>query len=276
MVVPVVGLGTAPGGSGLSDTEAMRLHRTAIDMGVTYLDTAPGYKRAQTQLAKVLKGRRSEVIIATKVATSEGEAFRDGLESNLRDLGTDFVDIAYIHSLGSQDADELLSEEGSLSALLAAKEAGLARYVGFTAHNRPGVSERVLQFCPDLDVVMLAMNFVDRSVYGFEDRVLPLAIEQNLGVAAMKVFGGAYEMKYSSPTPSHMRAKGGYDHHGAFRYALSLPGVAISVIGMFTEQELRQNIDWACEFDPVSAAEMNDLVEDGRAAGWGEHYGPVE
>ena len=64
--VPVLGLGTAPAGMGLADDEAVALYHAAIDRGVTYLDTAPGYQRAQSQLGQVLPSRRDEVFLATK------------------------------------------------------------------------------------------------------------------------------------------------------------------------------------------------------------------
>ena len=276
--VPVLGLGTAEGGMGMELNDAVRLFNQAIDRGVTYIDTAPGYDKAQEQLSHVLAERRSEVIVATKVATSNGEQFTAELAENLRILKTDYVDIAYIHSVGSQDIDELLSDKGSLKALFMAKETGMARFVGFTAHSKPLVAERILQLTSDLDVVMLAMNIMDRHVYNFEERVLPVAREQDLGIAAMKVYGGAAEMDYTKPVDSALRTKMGYDHRLAFRYALGLPGVSLAVIGMYTESELDENIRWAMEYAPLSAAEEKRIENDAKAGlpNWGERYGPVE
>jgi uncharacterized protein len=276
--VPVFGLGTGEGGMGLDDADAVRLYQKAIDSGVTYIDTAPGYDNAQSQLAQALDGRRKDVFLATKVPTANGKAFADGLEDNLATLKTDYVDVAYIHAVGDQDIEELLSQDGSLCELLRAKKRGLARFVGFTAHNRTGYAERILNECSDLDVVMFAMNFVERNVYGFEDAVLPIAVEQNLGVAAMKVYGGAAQMEYHQPVESAMTARGNLDHHLAFRYALSLPGVALNVIGVYTPEELEQNIEWAQSFVPLSADERQELEVIGRAAAetWGERYGVVE
>ena len=276
--VPVLGLGTAEAGMALSLKEAVKLFNTAIDRGVTYLDTAPGYDNAQEQLSHVLKDRRQEVMVATKVPTSNGGEFLEGLAENLKVLKIDHVDIAYIHSVGDQDIDELLSDTGSLSALLAAKQKGMARYVGFTAHSRPAHAEKVLQHTDELDVVMLAMNFLDRHVYDFENRVLPLARAQNLGIAAMKVYGGAVEMEYKLPVDSALKGKVGYDHRLAFRYSLGLPGVSLSVIGVYTEAELDENIKWANEFVPLNALEQKQLETDAIKAlpKWGERYGPAE
>lgn len=276
--VPVYGLGTGEGGMGLPNKEAIRLYRRAVELGVTYIDTAPGYENAQVQLAEVIRGIRDQLFLTSKVPTPDGKTFREGIENNLKDLGTDYLDLAFIHSVGSQDIDELLSPKGSLQALLDLKERGLARYIGFTAHNRPGNAVRVLEQCDQLDAVMLAMNFIERNVYGFEDRVLPIARAQGLGVAAMKVFGGAPEMEYNAPVKSAMEVKGGYDLEKAFRYSLGLPGVALNVIGVYTEEELEQNIRWAREFSPLSPAESEELDTVGQKAAekWGQRYGEVE
>lgn len=202
--VPIFGLGTGPSGMGMSDDEAIRLYKRAMELGVTYIDMAPGYDRAQSQLSRALKGMRDGVFLTTKVPTADGEAFTKGIEDNLKTLKTDYVDLAYIHSVGKQDIDTLLADGGSLEALLKVKERGLARFIGFTAHNKPGNAVRILETCDELDAVMGAMNFIDRHTYGFEERVLPLAAKQGLGVAAMKVYGGAPQMEYHHPVKSAM------------------------------------------------------------------------
>src|SRR5262245_50326332 len=99
--VPVLGMGTGPGGSGLDDAEAIRLYETAIDRGVSYLDTAPGYGRAQHQLGEVMRRRRAEVFLVTKTWTASGEEALSILEQSLRDLRTEQVDLVYAHCVGS-------------------------------------------------------------------------------------------------------------------------------------------------------------------------------
>ena len=163
--VPVFGLGTGPGGIGLPDKEAIPLYKRAMELGVTYIDTAPGYNNAQSQLSQALKGARDGVFITTKVPTAEGATFTKGIEENLKTLGIEYVDLAYIHSVGTQNIDMLLSAGGSLEALLRVKERGLARYIGFTAHNRPSNAARILEACDEIDAVMLAMNFIERHIF---------------------------------------------------------------------------------------------------------------
>src|SRR5690349_18321124 len=80
--VPVLGMGTGPGGSGLEDVDAVRLYEAAIDRGVTYLDTAPGYGRALRQLGEVMRRRRAEVFLVTKTYTASSEEALSILEQS--------------------------------------------------------------------------------------------------------------------------------------------------------------------------------------------------
>lgn len=272
--VPVLGLGTGPGGMGLPDDEAIALYHAAIDRGVTYIDTAPGYGRAHVQLGELLPARRHEVFLATKcwAATAE-EALRTH-EQSLRDLRTECVDLLYAHCIGSFDPERLLAPDGVFAGLREARRRGWTRYIGFTAHHHPAKARFLLDRV-EVDAVMLAMNYVDRHTYGFEEQILPRARSLDLGIACMKVFGGARGMDYQVTRES---ALGQRDHHLAFRYALGLPGVAVAVIGMFTIEELERNIAWARGWEPLTVEEEERLAQEGRtiASEWGAHFGAVE
>lgn len=279
--VPILAVGTGPGGMGLDDALAADLYDQAIDLGVTYIDTAPGYGRAHHQVGQVMRRRRDEVFLATKVPTDSADELLQELERGLEDLGTDWVDLAYIHHVGSRDVDAVLSPSGSLAGLQEARRRGWTRLIGFTAHNWPAKALRLLTGA-DIDVVMLALNFADRYTYGFEGCALPLACDRGVGVAAMKVYGGAQAMKYETAPgegrrPSAMEASGFARFDLALRYALGLPGVATAVVGMYTEEELRRNIAWARQYAPLSRTEARHLDEEGRrlAGLWGPHYGEV-
>ena len=272
-LVPILGLGTAPGGIGMEDEAARALFEQAIDLGLTYIDTAPAYKNAQKQLGALLQRRRSEVFLVTKTGTTSASEARRILEQSLQDLQTSQVDLTYVHSVGSLDVDEVLGKDGALEGLRQAQAQGLTRYVGFSAHNAPWKAARLLRQA-DVDVIMCALNPGDRHTYNFEAEVLPLARAQNAGVAAMKVYGGTRGMSYETPRPS---ALGPHDHQQALRYALSLPGVATAVIGIFNAGELLQNVQWAKDYTPLESAEKRDLDLLGRqlSSAWGPHYGPV-
>lgn len=275
--VPILGLGTAPGGMGLPDTQAIDVIQAAIDQGVTYLDTAPAYGRAQIQLGEVLPERRDEVFLVTKTLTETAEQALEILENSLRDLKTDQVDVTFVHSVGSLDVDAVLAPDGALAGLREARRRGWTRYIGLTAHSRPDNASRILRE-EELDAVMFALNYVDRHTYNFQADPLQLAGAQNAGIAAMKVFGGTPDMKYETPQRSAMHHSGGLDHGRALQYALSLPGVSIAVVGMYSVAEVAENVAHARSFEPMDTPEMAAMEENGRelAEKWKDHFGPVQ
>lgn len=275
--VPILGLGSAPGGMGLPDAEAIELYHAALDLGVYYLDTAPGYQRAQEQLGHVMKKRRDEAFLVTKTFAAEGAKATEILEQSLRDLQTDQVDLAFVHSVSSLDVEQVLAPDGSLAALREAQKRGLVRFVGITCHARPWKAVKVLESA-EVDAVMFAMNYVDRHTYNFQGQALELAVNQGAGVAAMKVFGGAPGMKYEDRTESMLGLAKPDRLQMALRYALGLNGVGVAVLGMFSVEELQQNIDWARNYAPLSGADLAVLDQEGAglASEWGAHFGPVE
>lgn len=274
--VPILGMGTASLGRGVADDMAAMLLNRAVDLGVNYIDTAPGiggYGRAQLQVGRALSARRTEIFLATKLFQPHAEGAWRLLESNLQELRTDHVDLLYAHSIGhdSMDPEIMFSKDGVFATLQRAKEEGIARYVGATAHSRPGRMVRALADY-DLDVIMTAVNFADVHTYGFEEKVWPFARRKGVGVVAMKVYGG---IKGPGHTPALMDPD---RHEVALRYALSLEGCATAVVGMINTAELEENVRRARAFAPLTDGERDALTVQGRmlAHEWGEHLGPVE
>jgi uncharacterized protein len=276
--VPVLGFGTAACGIRRDIKNGVALYEQALEAGVNYFDTAPkdtGYGRAQEQLRHFLPGRRKSVFLVTKCHTADGDGARHMLDANLKELGTDYADLVYVHSLGDLDPDRAMGKNGILPALVREKAAGRIRFLGLSGHSRPGRFRTVLssEWGDRIDVLMLAVNFADRHTYNFEGSVWPLAAEKNIGLAAMKVFGGA-DWK-SKAMSNAMMPEARRDQ--AFRYALSLPRVSLAVVGMATENELRENLARARAFTPLNDTERRALEAPGRALAqrWGAHFGAV-
>ena len=276
--ISILGFGTAPAGNRLNQKDAVRLYEEALNLGVTYFDTAPdfaGYGNAQNQLGHLLRKRRREVFLVTKCYEPDGETALRLLKRNLAELQTDHADLVFVHSLGADKMDPkvVFGRGGCYAALVKAKADGLTRFVGFSGHNRPGRFVEALRRFP-VDVLLNAVNFADQHTYRFEHTVWPLAAKARIGLLAMKVYGG--QLKNQS-TLSHSRLPGSH-HDAAFRYALSLPGVASAAIGMATGDELRQNARRARNFRPLSASETAQLKRAGRnySGLWGPHFGPVK
>ena len=276
--VPILGMGTVAVGNLTNEKEALRLLNKAIDLGVTYIDTAPprtrialltGYAKAQQYLKIILKERRKEVFIVTKCLENDGTKTIDLLKKNLDELGVDQVDLAYTHSIGHAvyDLEALVGEQGPMAMMEKAKKDGLTRFVGITGHNRPEKFAQVIGR-RDIDVMMNAVNVVDRHTYAFEDVVWPIARKKNIGLAAMKVFGGGI---VSCKMPAELR-------QASFRFAQGVPGVTLTVIGMRTEKELEQNVEWAKTYKPLTANELVELKAQtvALAKKWGPHLDQLD
>ncbi len=276
--VSVLALGTAPCGQSRSvDTATVtRIVREALEMGINFVDSARIYGNAEDGIGRALGSRRDDVFLTTKVWADDARGARESLEASLRALQTDFVDLVYLHSVGNRDPRQVSQPDGALSYLLREKEAGKIRFVGISGHSK------VSRFVPllesgNIDVVMMAMNLVDRYVYGFEETVLPVAVRHNVGVACMKVFGGIRGGfgNYQRPNPGPQLDPNYLTQ--AIRYAMGLPGVATLVIGPHSVQQLRENVRMVSAYRPLDEDEQRALSEVGRAWAekWGPHYGPV-
>jgi aryl-alcohol dehydrogenase-like predicted oxidoreductase len=272
--VSLMGLGMAPlGFGGMTASEAQAVVNEAIDRGVTYIDVAPNYNDAEVKLAPVLRRRRGEVFLVTKVEEQSKNGVLRQIRESLRRMQTDHIDAVHLHNLGDFDLKQTFeSPEGAMAGLKAAKQAGYLRYFGISGHMRPWKFVEALK-TGEIDLVMVALNFVDRFTYNFEETVLPVAREKGAAVAAMKVLGGARRMQYSPPQPAELA-----DHYrDAIRYAVGLQGVSTLVLGVKNADELRQAVTTLQTVTPLDPEERKRVLALGRelSARWGAHFGPV-
>jgi aryl-alcohol dehydrogenase-like predicted oxidoreductase len=250
--VPILGYGTAPLGKiKLMDAplihKSARLLNHAIDRGITYLDTSPDYG-SQPKVGEVMKSRRDEVFLATKVNKRRKGDVLEELRQNLKELQTDHVDLVQVHAINTMaDLEAALAADGTLPALEEARRQGMARFVGITGHARPWVLARALERY-DFDTVLAAVGPVDRLVNAPEEVLLPVARAKQAGVIAMKVYAHG-EIRQRGP---------------ALRYALSLPGVSTAIVGMAEESEIDENVRLAESVTPLSEHEEEALLEEAK------------
>jgi uncharacterized protein len=234
-----------------SEDEALRALNQVIDSGVTYLDTAMDYGKglSETRVGMVMKTRRKEVWLATKVpppARTRDEALRE-VEKSLNRLQTDRVDLLHLHSLTTdEDLQKIEAKDGAMKALYELREQKVARFIGMTSHTDGAVMAKAIEH-NDLDCVQMAMN--PARALQFEELALPAAKKKNLGVILMKVT--AQEKLLGAGA-----GKAGIEP--LIRYALSLP-VSTAVIGMPKLQFIDQNIAIVKSFNPMNAGEMDQL-----------------
>jgi uncharacterized protein len=279
-------LGTAPCGMSpaINPAQVAGIVNTAMDLGINYIDTAPGYGNAQEGIGLAIgkrKKQREKIILGTKLYTDSLAKAEEIFATSLKQLQTDYVDLLYLHQLGDRDIAKARKADGVFTYILKQKKAGKCRFAGITSHNRPG---RVAEFLKTglVDVLMVPVNFVDNYTYGYEKDVLPIARKYNVGIVAMKVFGGPALKKTGKwswrwDDPNNKANVGTENVETAIRYGLSVPGVSTANLGVHNAEQVRQNVKHVTAFKPLTDAEQKKLAKLGRkfAAKWGQQYGPV-
>ena len=245
----------------------------AIDNGVNYIDTAPPYNLSEERLGHALKGKRDKVFLVSKIETNAKGDVEYQVKDSLHKLQTDYLDCVHMHNVGRTDRypslDQMLDrKEGTLGALMELKRKGVIRHIGATCHMRPARAIPVLE-TGEIELFMCSVNFVERHIYNFEEKVLPECRKRGIGVIGMKVLGG--------PVKGGARLMSPDDYAATLRYAWSTPGLAVAIVGVRTPEELRMALKAAREYQPLPGAEMSGLMQRGKtlAAQWGPLRGPV-
>lgn len=238
--------------------------RKVYDLGVTYYDCARSYwdGRSEEAYGIGLAGVRKNVFLTTKSMGRSAKQAQQDLETSLRLLKTDYVDLWQIHSIMNQkDIDEVLAPGGAMEAFEAAKKAGKCRLIGFTGHFDPEAHAALLKAYDKWDTVMMPVHAADHAYLSFEKAALPLAKEFGLGVQAIKVFGKANLLRSLNPNE-------------CLRYALSQPGVHVAICGAGTQGQMEDNIRTVRAFKAMTAEQMADTRK--RAiTGAGVYTGPT-
>ncbi len=230
------------------DSASAILNR-AIDLGITYLDTAYAYGdgQSETRVGKVMATRRKQVWLATKIPDRTRDEFLRRLEGSLKRLQTDYVDLVHIHSLGqAEDLAKIEAPNGALKGLMEAREQKMARFVGMTSHTNGEVMTEAIKR-HDLDCVQMALNASRNG--RFEELALPAANAKNLGVIAMKVTGQEF-LVGDGP--------GKADMNSLLRYSMGLP-VTTAVVGMPRPEMLARNVETARNYSALSDSEKERL-----------------
>ncbi|MBE3584062.1 MAG: aldo/keto reductase [Limnochordaceae bacterium] len=243
----------------VSQEEANRTVAEAVDRGVNYFDVAPSYGNAQERLGPALQPYRDQVFLACKTAERTAAGARRELEESLRQLRTDHFDLYQLHAMTSQeDFDRATGPDGALSALVAARQEGLVRYLGFSAHSVSTALKLMDAF--DFDTILFPVNWVNFFNENFGPQVLARAVEKGLGRLALKAMAKTtwqegkprrYQKPWYEPVDEPDLAA------LALRFTLSQPVTAAIPPG---EPSLfRLALDIAEKFTPITPEEEEEL-----------------
>jgi uncharacterized protein len=257
-------------------SDAERMIERSLELGVRFFDNARRYNggRSEEYMGKFLTPKyRDQIFLMTKAPAKTGEGVREQLEESLKALNTDYLDLWQIHAIGTpKDVDDRINA-GVLDVFLEAKEKGIARYIGFTGHVNPATHLYFLQFLEkrglELDTCMMPLNVCDPSFESFEKHVLPVLLERQYGVIAMKTMAGGSMMGGRiDTTPADIATKDIPDVVGMsdltlanlHQYVYSLPVSSLCSGCRFT-YELDENIAILKQLKELSENDKNRLIE---------------
>jgi len=234
----------------VSDEEAIRIMRTAVDEGVNFFDNAWAYSGgvAEERMGKALQdGYRDKVFLMTKHKGRDAASAEAYLEESLRRLQVEMIDLWQFHEVIDPRDPERLYSEGAIEVALKAKEVGKIRYIGFTGHHITTTHVEMIERGFAWDTVQIPLNTLDFHYRSFEKNVVPLALEKDIGIIGMKPMSVGELAKSGAATPAE-----------CLRYAMNLP-VATVCSGMDSMEFLKENLATAKSFQPLEETEVAAL-----------------
>jgi hypothetical protein len=258
-----------------NEANAVPIIEKALDLGVNYIDTSSIYggpeRWSEQYVGKVMKHRRGDAFLATKTKERTRDGSMQMLETSLKLLQTDHIDLWQLHDIGTMtDINEIFAKGGAMEALLQAHDQKIVRYLGITGHYRPDALIEAIHRYP-FDTILMAVNAADPHHYSFSEQLLPLAVEKQMGIIGMKVPARGRILSSWTPPPieqqKHMwegmvlaTTPGTLDMRQAMYYSLSLP-VSTVIIGCDSIAQLEQNVQLARDFTPFNQQQMAALTD---------------
>lgn len=184
LMVSQVGMGGIPI-TRLSKQEAIKVIRGALDLGISFIDTAHVYSDSEEKIGEAIKERREEVILSSKSNAVDKQTFLHELEVSLKRLGTDYIDIYQLHSVAENTVDKIMASGGAFDGLREVLNEGKVKHLGFSSHNMR-VTKKLLQ-TKKFEVIQIPVNFIETEAL---EEIIPLAEKLDVGVIAMKPLAG--------------------------------------------------------------------------------------
>ena len=235
--------------------------REAIERGINYFDVAPSYCKgeAEERLGPALKEFRKDVFLACKTHKRDKEEAAAELRQSLKKLKTDYFDLYQLHAMTTEkDLQKAMGPGGAMETLVEAREQGLVRYLGFSAHSAEVALALMDQF--DFDTVLFPINWVCSLNANFGPQVVKKAKEKGMGCLALKAMARtpwAKDEKKEYPKCWYKPVTDPEETNLALRFTLSEPITAAIPPG--DVRLFRQALDIADEFQPLTDAERDIL-----------------
>jgi predicted aldo/keto reductase-like oxidoreductase len=172
----------------LSEADAVKVIRKALDLGINWIDTAHGYSTSEERIGKAIKGYdRDKFMIFTKGPGKDAELIKKQMSLSFERLGIDAIDLYQFHNPTNPEVWKTMQENGTVDAVLEMKAKGKIRHVASSAHS-PQAALAILEH-PEIEVLQFPFNFI-MAVEKETMAVLEKCREKDIGFIAMKPFAG--------------------------------------------------------------------------------------
>jgi predicted aldo/keto reductase-like oxidoreductase len=255
-----------------SAQEAVRIVHHALDHGLTFLDNCWDYHGGESErrVGMALNGGyRDRAFVMTKLDGRTAQAATRQLDESLHRLRTDHLDLLQIHEvIRMSDPERVFARGGAMEALVRAREIGKVRFLGFTGHKSPDIHLAMLEQARRLgfrfDAVQMPLNVMDAHFESFQKRVLPVLVQEGIGVLGMKPMGSGAILESHAVSAVE-----------CLRYALSLP-TSVVITGVDSTSVLRQDIEAGLTFEPLTERAKSDLLARTAKAATAGEYEPYK
>jgi predicted aldo/keto reductase-like oxidoreductase len=170
----------------LSEQQAIKVLRRALEGGLNWIDTANGYGTSEERIGKAIKKYpRSDLLVFTKGGGRDSKALREQIELSFERLQTDYIDLYQFHNVLDPGLWQTMQENGTFDLVRQYRETGKIRHIGASAHNREAA--RAVIEHPEIEVLQFPFNFIVED-QGRE--LVDACCAKDMGFIAMKPFGG--------------------------------------------------------------------------------------
>jgi aryl-alcohol dehydrogenase-like predicted oxidoreductase len=254
--VSAIGLGGHHIGRPKDPADGIRIIRSAIDRGITFLDNCWDYHDGESErrMGNALRdGYRQKAFLMTKFDGRTKDSTAKQIDESLQRLQTGHIDLMQYHeNIRLEDPDRFFAPNGPLEALMEAKKAGKIRYIGFTGHKDPLVHLRMLDVAAahnfHFDACQMPLNVMDAHFRSFGHAVVPRLVREGIGVLGMKPMGDGNVLKSGTVKPIE-----------CLHYALSLP-TSVVINGCESMERLDQAFEAARTFKPLTQEQVAALL----------------
>jgi predicted aldo/keto reductase-like oxidoreductase len=229
----------------ISHEESIKVIHSALDLGVNFIDTAKSYGDSEEKVGLAISGKRNRCIITSKSLANDKDTLLADIDIGLEHLKTNKIEIYQLHNVSSDDRlKRCLATGGLLDSLKKAQSEGKIGFIAFSGHKKDILIKAIET--NEFDVVQMPINVVDRNTW---HDVLPLALDRDMGVIAMKPLAGG-ALTDISPEITSL----------ALRYSVQ-QNVSTALVGMKSLEEVKHNVMAGINYQPLTDLEQKKLFQ---------------